>query len=208
MANKIGKVLDWVNLPKGVKTDSLWPGLHDAELVSVRSNLLARTVELTFEIAHLRKFHRLPKGLQFRIQLAGVQSARVVRYAMWPGEFKVPAGASRAEEARLTAAYQDKCREESASWNQFEAAISPEKQMVLEITNAILASGPPKQVSLLLNGHDHHSGYYELNLRAESIEFQRSDGESMDLRKFLKLGESYWDAFSSKRKHSATPQAN
>jgi hypothetical protein len=197
-----------VNLPKGVKTDSLWPALHDAELVSVRSNLLARTVVLTFEIAHVRKFHKLPKDLQFRIHLAGVQSARVVRYAIWPGEFKVPAGASRAQEARLVTQYQDKCREESASWNEFEAAISPEKQMVLEISNAILAGGPPNQMSLLLNGRDGHHVYYELTLRAERVEFQRSDGESIEMAKFVKLGEAYWEAFSSKRKRSTEPQAN
>lgn len=41
---------DWLNLPPGTDTIDLWDCLHDAEVVSIRSNLLDRTVTLSCEI--------------------------------------------------------------------------------------------------------------------------------------------------------------
>ena len=76
---------DWVNLPKGAAIVSLWDCLHDARLVSLSSNLVERTVSLSCQIEHLRSYHQLPEGVQFVLKLDGVQSARVVRSAIWPG---------------------------------------------------------------------------------------------------------------------------
>jgi hypothetical protein len=78
---------------------------------------------LSCEIEHLRSFNGLPEGLKFVLSLDGVQSARVLRYAIWPGEFTIPPGVSREEEARLVADYQAKWREESVAWSEFEAAV-------------------------------------------------------------------------------------
>jgi hypothetical protein len=198
--DKGGDILDWVNLPKGAHTESLWASLHDAEIVSIQSNLLERTVVLGLEASHLCKFHDLPTDLQFSFRLTGVQSARVVRYVCWPGELKIPRGASREEESHLVAAYQDKCREESVSWTQFQTSISQDKHMVLEISSATLASGEGKQFALGLSAHDSYNVCYELFLRADGLNVLRSDGEPLGLGQFKRLGEAYWDAFSSRKK--------
>jgi hypothetical protein len=133
---------DWLNLPQGTETIDLWACLHDAHVVSVRSNLLDRTMTLTCEIEHLRSFNGLPEGLKFVLSLDGVQSARVLRYAIWPGEFAIPTGVSREEEARLVADYQAKSREESVTWSVFEAAIMRENEQVLDISDATVALSP------------------------------------------------------------------
>jgi hypothetical protein len=198
--DKGNNILDWVNLPKGARTESLWASLHDAQIVSIQSNLLERTVVLGFEASHLCKFHDLPKDLQFRFRLTGVQSARVVQYVCWPGELKIPQGASREEESHLVAAYQEKCREESVSWTQLQTLISRDKHMVLEISSATLVSGEGKQLALRLSAHDSHNVYYELFLRADGLHVLRSDGEALGLGQFKRLGEAYWDAFSSRKK--------
>lgn len=85
-------VADWVNLPQDMLMEYLDAPLHDAEIVSIRSNLLQRTISIRCDIGHLRRFHRLPEGFQFILELGGVQSARVFRYSIWPGEFSVPPG--------------------------------------------------------------------------------------------------------------------
>jgi|SRR5438552_1351650 len=94
-------VLDWANLPQGAQTEYLDASLHDAHVVSIRSDLLKRKVSIHCDVEHLREFHRLPEGFQLILALEGVQSARVFRYSIWPGEFSVPSGASREEESRL-----------------------------------------------------------------------------------------------------------
>src|ERR1700687_1400397 len=114
--------IDWMNLPHGVQAVSLWAGLHDAQIVSIQSNLLERTVTLYLESDHLLEFHKLPLDMQFLLRLEGVQSARVLHYAVWPGEFSVPAGAAPEEKARLIAEYQSKGGQESLQWGDFEAA--------------------------------------------------------------------------------------
>src|SRR6266576_5724859 len=74
-------IVDWMNLPHGVTKVSLRAGLHDAQIVSIQSNLLERTVTLHLESDHLLEFHKLPLDMQFLLRLEGVQSARVVHYA-------------------------------------------------------------------------------------------------------------------------------
>src|SRR6202045_5172602 len=101
-------IADWMNLPHGVPEVSLWAGLHDAQIVSIQSNLLERTVTLYLESDHLLEFHNLPLDKQFLLRLDGVQSARVVHYAVWPGGFSVGGGVARAAGARLIAEYQSK----------------------------------------------------------------------------------------------------
>ena len=87
-------IADWANLPQGTLTEYLDASLHDAEVVSIRSDLLERTLSIRCDIEHLRAFHRWPEGFQLLLELEGVQSARVFRYSIWPGEFSVPAGVS------------------------------------------------------------------------------------------------------------------
>src|SRR5229473_1034785 len=106
MADEQSTILDLTNLPPAAAQVSLWAGLHDAQIVTIQSNLLERAVTLHLESDHLLEFHNLPLDMQFLLRLDGVQSARVLQYAVWPGEFSVPAGASGEEEARLIAGYQ------------------------------------------------------------------------------------------------------
>ena len=71
-------IFDWLNLPSGAIAVSLWGCLHDGQVVSVRSNLLERTMNLSCEIEHLRTFHKPDEGFQFVLHLEGVQSARLL----------------------------------------------------------------------------------------------------------------------------------
>ena len=50
MASDEKPIVDWVNFPEGIPTFSLWDALHDGDLLSIESNLLARTVTLRFDV--------------------------------------------------------------------------------------------------------------------------------------------------------------
>src|SRR6266850_4707337 len=193
-------IVDWMNLASGAAEVSLWAGLHDAQIVSIHSNLLERTLTLHLESDHLLEFHKLPVDMQFLLRLEGVQSARVVHYAVWPGEFSVPAGVAREEESRLIAEYQSKWREESLSWSELESALTTECQQVVDISDAALATSPDNSlIALRITGLLNYTAYRELFLRSERLTLTRGDGHDLGISGLLKMGEAYWDAFERRR---------
>jgi hypothetical protein len=199
MAEEHSTLVDWMNLPPGAQETSLWAGLHDAQIVSIQSNLLDRTITLHLESDHLLEFHSLPLDMQFLLRLNGVQSARIVHYAGWPGEFSVPAGVSSEEQSRLIADYQSKCREESLDWSELESALTTECKQVLDIADAHLATAPGNSVALRINGLLNYTEYRELFLRAERLTLVRGDGQDLGLAGLLKMGEVYWEAFEQRK---------
>lgn len=186
------RIVDWVNLPEGVATLSLWNTLHDGDLLAVESDLLARTVTLRLDVSYLREFHRLPEETQFVIVVSGVQSVRWVR-SVACGEFSLPQGSDREEESRLIAEYRSKCREESQSWGDFESLTRDE----LEVSSAVLAhssNGVALQLGVLLgDGH-----YVEARVRGDAITFFVGERE-VTPEAFVGLGEAYWQAFANRK---------
>jgi len=89
VAEQESRIVDWVNLPAEISCTSLWEGLHEAQIISIQSNLLERTVTMHVEIENLRVFHQWPLDMQFVFRLDGVESARVMKYSIWPGPFAV-----------------------------------------------------------------------------------------------------------------------
>jgi hypothetical protein len=202
MADEKSTMVDWMNLPPGAQETSLWAGLHDAQIVSIQSNLLERTVTLHLESDHLLEFHNLPLDMQFLLRLDGVHSARVVHSAGWPGEFAVPDGASDEERDRLIAEYQSKCREESLSWTELESALTTECKQVIDIADASLATAD-NSVALRISGLLNYTEHRELFLRAERLTLTRGDGQHLGIAGLQKLGEAYWDAFEQRKNSDA-----
>jgi hypothetical protein len=66
---------NWINLPSKAMAVSLWDSLHDAQIVSIRSVLIERTMAMSCDIEHLRSFCGFGEGFQFFLRLSGVQSA-------------------------------------------------------------------------------------------------------------------------------------
>jgi hypothetical protein len=174
--------------------------LHDASLVGVRSDLLARTLVLEFEIHYLQDFHKLPDGLRFQLRFEGIQSVRVLRYSVWPGAFSVPPGVSRAEESRLVKEYWAKWREESVGWSDFEAAFSADADTSLEVSDATLVESQAGTTAFWLAGHLDDKHYHQVYVRAERVDALRSDNEPLGMALFKTMGEQYWEAFAQRRR--------
>ena len=200
MAEEKSRIVDWVNLPTGISGESLWEGLHEAQIISIQSNLLERIVTLHVEIENLRIFHQWPIDMRFVFRLDGVQSARVVKYSIWPGTFAVPPGVSKEEQERLVEEYQAKWREESRSWRDLEEAITAEHQQVIDIADASLATEKDGAVALRISGLLNYTAYHEIFLRAEKLTISRTDAGEVTVAELLKLGEAYWDALEQHEK--------
>jgi len=200
VAEEEGRILDWVNLPERISSASLWEGLHEAQIISIQSNLLERTVTLHMEIENLRVFHQWPLDMQFVFRLDGVQSARVMKYSIWPGPFAVPPGVSKEEQERMVAEYQAKWREESLSWSDLENAVTAEHQQVIDISDANLATEKDGVVALRIIGLLNYTAYHEIFLRAEELTISRTDAGEVSIAELLKLGEAYWDALEKHEK--------
>lgn len=148
------------------------------------------------DIEHLRLFHEFNEGFQFIIQFEGVKSARVLRYAIWPGGCSIPDGLSREAEQELIAEYQAKWRQESAAWSDFESGITRENEQLLDISDAALAVSSSGVFALKLCGHLNYATYHEVFVRSESLKISGSDGRQFGIEEFQKLGEAYWEEFS------------
>lgn len=183
-------IIDWLSLPSIANASSLWDSLHDAEIISIRSNLLSRTMTVTCEIEHLREFYKLDGSFQFVLSLGAMQSARVISYAVWPGGCSIPHGLSVEEQRKIVDEYQAKWREESSSWNEFESQITREN--VFCIGDAALATAPSGPMAIKFRGHLNHTTYHEVFLRFETLGITGSDGKSFTLEQFWQLGEKYW----------------
>ncbi len=130
-------IVDWVNFPDGIPTLSLWDTLHDGDLISIESDLFARTVTLRFAVGYVSNFHHLSEQTRFVIVTSGVRSVRSLRSVPWPGGCSIPQGTPNAQHEALITEYHRKWRQESQSWSDFERSASDG----LEVSNAILGRG-------------------------------------------------------------------
>jgi hypothetical protein len=123
------KIADWVNLPLGIEPISLWCSLHDASLLSVSSDLLARTLTLHFDPYYLCSFHNLGEGITLSLLLKGVQSVRAFRWSVWPGDFQLPPGTGEHwdEHQKMMAEFRKLWRQESESWETFQSSVNSDE---------------------------------------------------------------------------------
>ena len=190
-------ISDWVNAPAGAQTIILWDSVHDGELRTIKSDLLARTVAVEFAVPYLFSFHGLPDNLAFTFLLHSVESVRAFRHSLWPGGCEIPDGSSYEEQQRLEAEYRRKWREESESWDKFERAVAEDDEA--ELTDGDLLHGPNGGVALRLGVQMGNGEWYEVFLRAEALTISRSDQERLEFDEFLELGNAYWEAFASRK---------
>jgi hypothetical protein len=185
-------LIDWVHLPDNTKEEPLGECLHDADLKSVQSDLLNRTLLLNFHIPYINEFHKFPDKMVFKFIFESVSSVRIVHFSMWPGNFSLPPDISREEESKLIEEYQSKWREESMDWNKFEKELVT-SQNKLWIKDANFALND-KQLSFKSYGHIDDK-LYEFYIRAERFKIFFKNRQVISLNDFLKLGRGYWEAF-------------
>lgn len=188
-------VLDWVHLPEGVESESLWECLHDAEILSCKSDLMARTVTLEFKIAHL-----VEKGsdLTFLIHFEKVASTRSTIHIDWPGEFKIPMELPYAEKVLLNHEQYEMGREQSFGWEDFEESLSTDPLMVSGAQFVLSGGTSCFKVEGMLGWDKFDSQYCIVTIRCGMISASRSDGEAFSFHELKDLGRTYWEAFDNR----------
>jgi hypothetical protein len=190
-------ITDWANLPDDVESVSIWDSVHDGSVRAIRSNLLGRTLTIEFAVPYLLAFHGLPQDWTFTFTLEGVQSARVLRFAIWPGQFEMPPGLSWDEQQKLIEEYRAKWRQQSESWDKFERDITSGEEA--ELTTGALALGADGAVALRLGVQMSDGVWHDTFIRAQRLRILRSDGQGLDIGRFVEMGNAYWEAFAAKQ---------
>lgn len=167
---------------------SLWASLHDAYLVQLESDALARWVRLTIDSLHLREFAQEAPELRWILELSEVTSLSTLQWEAWPGSTSVQA-------------YQAKGRYVSYDWNAFEKQVGAETLSIYDIYDASLKPHD-SGVLLHLTGEINALGYFEISLVGTLLSASRSDGVAITLEAFRHLGEAYWEAWSN-RNHAS-----
>jgi hypothetical protein len=188
---------DWLNLPAGVESQSLWVALHDGELIAIRSNVLKRILTLEVDAYHLRERFRWDDETRIVIELEKVESVRASAWVIWPGDAPDIKTLSLTEQERLITEYQEKWREESLEWNRFEAAFSTNK---LDITDAYFAKQNQKialRIQGFMDGDVFNDQFVTVFVRAQTIRFSLSDGPILTAEQLLDLGSEYWKDFAA-----------
>lgn len=187
---------DWIYLPDGEQSISLWVSLHDAHLQTIHSDRLARTIELTFRIPHLIKFYYLPEQLTFTMSFSEVSSVRCINFAPWPGDFIKPSNATREELVQAIEEFQHKGREQSVDWVSFEQSLLDEHSCLL-ISNAELVTA---ESTTLLKFECFRDGddWHECIIRAGLVVIRDSADKVYGVDQFLRLGGEYWQAFGKR----------
>jgi hypothetical protein len=186
--------VDWVNLPKDATELSLWCTLHDGDLTSIDSDLLARTLTLRFDVGYVRDFHNLSEETVFTVNVGGVASVRSCGSVPWPGGCSIPAETPIAQQEAIVAEYQNKWREESLSWAEFEQLT----KIGLEVSSATLAQradGIALHFGFLVND----GSYVEAYIRGETVGFLIGERQ-FTAPEFVEMGEAYWEAWGKKQK--------
>jgi hypothetical protein len=163
-------IADWIHPPEGVEELSLWDSLHDAHLIRAHVDPLERTLQLEFDIRHVRKFHHLPEDTRFMLRFNGVSSVRVNSST---ASFDVSIGFLE---------FAEKVEGENGRTETFEA----------DILRA------PGSVAARLFLHVNDEFYPELIVRAECLAISLSSGKELTLEEFLQLGEAFWEDFAER----------
>jgi hypothetical protein len=190
-------IADWVHLPPSATELSLWEILHDGLLTHATLDRLDRSLQLEFDIRHIREFHHLPEGTRFLLKLSRVQSIRAIYEVTWPGEFSLPDGASREHASELIREYHDKSIEEAVPWAVFSERLDREPGGA-EVFEASLVEAAGRSVALRMFLHVNDDFYPELTVRAQELKISLSTHETLTLAHFLHFGESYWDDFAER----------
>lgn len=190
--------IDWVNLPSDIIPISLWDCLHDAELFKISSDLYDRSVAIEFGAYHILEFHDMPKDMKFVFLFEKVTSARVCKYAIWPGKFERPDNISRDEETRLVNEYQSKWREESLGWNDFVEIIQ-DKENNFDISHSEFATNG-NELAFRIEGMLNDRSYHVIFIKASNLIIKKSNGEIISLDQFLRLGQDFWNDFAERAK--------
>lgn len=195
MVKKEEQKIDWIYPPPGVEEISLWGSLHDGELVSCTSNLSERSVDLEFSVGHLLDDDE--NATRFLVRMEKASSVRAIAHFPPADEYEDPE--SIEERETLLREYYAKWREESFSWERFEAALSTDPLLVYEASYVSNDIETTFRLLGALNGEKFNNIFFDVFVRGQKLFASRTDGADFNLQAFIELGRNYWDDFGSRR---------
>ena len=183
-----------VNDETNMALTSLWDALHDSQLTGLSSDTLARSITLALDTKHLWKLAGVDPRPFWRLTIYGASKALVSRWTAWPGPVPDLKDMSRPEQTAAVKAYQAKGRTVSVSWEDFETAVTTHGLCILDAD----FTADDQSVTLRMEGEMFETdSYFEFRVHGEKLECERTDGVATGLTDLIRLGEKYWEDFSS-----------
>ncbi len=187
-----------INQENNSNETSLWECLHDGDLESVSSDLLARTLTFLIDVPFHWEFHRLPPTSRFRLVLEGVRILEALRFEPWPGQKEIPQSTPWAEAQRQRKREYEMGRLESTDWSGFVSQV--ESGAGYEISHGTLTKRNESTIILMLEVYSSSTTHYrELLLQCENVTFSIGQQRQLTLEEFLAFGNAYWEAFAMRK---------
>jgi hypothetical protein len=186
-----------IDLSKTISAQSsMWDALHDADLVEIETDSMARRLSILLDVSHLRAFAKLRDDVRWRLIVDDATVLLARTWEPWPGSVPKEKELSREQERAVVAKYQAKGRTVSLGWNDFEVATN---------TNGIwlkAANLREEDSGVVLSGHGHDKktdSFVEFEVAGKALRCERTDVGPLPLAELLSLGEAYWKEFANRR---------
>jgi hypothetical protein len=179
---------------------SFWDAFHDADVVTIESDAMARRWSILVDVAHLRAFANVGDDVRWRLTVEAVSVLLARTWEPWPGSPPNHEGLSRDQETAVVADYQAKGRTVSLGWSDFELAT---KANGIWLKDASLREAE-SSVVLSGYGHERETGrFLEFEVTGKALRCERTDLGSVPLAELLQLGAAYWAAFANRQSTDA-----
>lgn len=183
----------------GGDSTSLWPPLHDAEVVSVASDLVARRVTIAAQVDHLSLHLSLAKETLWTLIVEGASAANACGFEFHPTPPPKTAGLTRDEEVAVVREWQSKGRMASLAWSEFERRVSVERirlsdALVRRCEDGVWLCG---QGNLLDSDQ-----FVDFAVGGTLVRCERSGDVEVPIEDLLSAGQKSWQAFGERKRTS------
>jgi hypothetical protein len=198
IAGELGLELELSIYPPAGDADprSFWDVLHDAHVVTVESDLLARRLSILVDIPHLRRFAHVADDVRWRLVVDDASALWARSWEPWPGPPPSLTSLSRDQESVAVADYQAKGRTVSLGWTDFELAANTKG---IWLKNAGLREAEAGVVFSAAGNERETDRFLEFEVTGRLFRCERTDGGAVPLAELLRLGEEYWEAFAKRQ---------
>lgn len=186
----------WIYLPQDVSPQSLWACLHDGELLTVQSDLLARSLKLEIDLPHLRPGENTGPEARYFLEISGVTVLSVEVSLSWPGTRPETKHLSVKEQIRIQSEFSALGRTESMRWSDY--AENFREDAFFQIMNADLAERKDSCALRLegyFDGETYCGNWWTISVCAQSYRLSRGRSEDISIKEFIQIGQDYWDTF-------------
>jgi len=185
--------LDWTTPPAPKEFVNVWEAFHDAEVVQIQSDPLARTLDLTIDLGFPAPPFPFPSRVRLKFQ--EVSFALVFGWRRWSGPWGEQSSDPVEREAQI-AAFHQKGRVETISLKEIAEFVTGRSKS--EILQAEYGCEPGK---VWFNASCVSMGEYDswdIKVFGSGVEITDENDQTVTMEQLLEIGRAGWDHWAKK----------